>query len=135
MKIVDMYYFHALCFLWLLVPWTDLDFENIMLSHAGRRWLGPHEVHAILCNYKHLNHLISVNNNLVYLPKSNYLLPFSINCNMIGVRLESLHMSSCNFWSFFFFNSQYSLIIRFFVIFTLKNIYLIYLIVYHLCRF
>ncbi|XP_059443882.1 calmodulin-binding transcription activator 5-like isoform X2 [Corylus avellana] len=43
----------------------DLDFGNIV-NQAGRRWLRPHEIHAILCNYKHF----SVNSNPVNLPKS-----------------------------------------------------------------
>jgi hypothetical protein len=55
------------------------------VNQAGRRWLRPHEIHAILCNYKHF----SVNSNPVNLPKSNYLLPISINCNMIDTRLNS----------------------------------------------
>ncbi|GLT61076.1 hypothetical protein SLA2020_338070 [Shorea laevis] len=54
----------------------ELDFENILRTHAGIRWLGPHEIHAILCNYKHLNHLISVSISPVSLPKSGTILLF-----------------------------------------------------------
>ncbi|XP_059431506.1 uncharacterized protein LOC132165277 isoform X1 [Corylus avellana] len=49
----------------------DLGIGNIV-KHAGRRWLGNHEIYAIICNYKHF----CVYSSPVNLPKSGAILLF-----------------------------------------------------------